>query len=196
MTFIEMTFILMAYLLGGICMGYYLVRFKTGEDIRKQGSGGVGGRNVARILGTPGFVITSSWDTLKGILAVLLARHFGAPEPVVALVLIAVISGHVWPWPLRFHGGRGIATGIGAYLAYSPMLALLFFAILFVLMGLRRGITFSGLMGFLLLPIAAWLLDQPGYTVAAFSGAGVIILFAHRERIRKALGEIRHQREV
>jgi glycerol-3-phosphate acyltransferase PlsY len=47
--------IVISYLLGGVCTGYYLVRFYRGIDIRDQGSGGVGARNVGRVLGRVGF---------------------------------------------------------------------------------------------------------------------------------------------
>lgn len=188
--------ILVAYLLGGVCTGYYFVRFKTKLDIREQGSGGVGARNVGRILGKSGFIATALGDTLKGLLAVMLARRFEVAEPAVALVLVAVIAGHIWPLPLQFRGGRGIATAAGAYLAYDPWLALLLLGITAVLMVFRRGFILSGLASFLLLPLVAYTLKKPGHTVAALAGASVIILFAHRERIRKAFGEARPQREA
>jgi len=196
MTARDLICILIAYLLGGICTGYYLVRFKAHLDIREQGSGGVGARNVGRILGKSGFIITSAGDALKGLLAVVLARRFEVAEPTVALVLVAVVAGHIWPLPLQFRGGRGIATAIGAYLAYDPRLALLLLGITGVLMVFRRGFILSGLAAFLLLPLVAYALKQPGHMVAGLAGSSVIILFAHRERIRKAFGEALPQREA
>lgn len=181
--------IFMAYLLGGICFGYYLVRVKSKIDIRDHGSGGVGARNVGRLLGKPGFMLTLLGDSMKGVVAVLLARRFEVTPPTVSLVLVAVIAGHIWPLPLHFRGGRGIATAIGAYLAYDPHLALLLLVITIVLMVFRRGFILSGLAAFLLLPIVAFALDFPGHAVAALAAASVIILFAHRERIRRAFTE-------
>jgi glycerol-3-phosphate acyltransferase PlsY len=188
--------IIMAYLLGGICTGYYLVRLKAKQDIRDSGSGGVGARNVARILGKPGFIITSLGDGLKGGIAILLARQFNISEPAVSLVLVAVIVGHIWPLPLQFRGGRGIATATGAYIAYDPQLALLLLGTTLILMLFRRGFTLSGLAAILLLPLVAYALDRPGHTVAALAGSAVIILFAHRERIRKVFAEVLPQKEA
>lgn len=181
--------IFMAYLLGGICFGYYLVRFRSKIDIRDHGSGGVGARNVGRLLGKPGFVLTLLGDSLKGVLAILLARRFDVSTPVVSLVLVAVIAGHVWPLTLRFRGGRGIATAIGAYLAYDPRLALLLLVITGVLMMFRREFILSGLAAFLLLPAIVFVMDFPGHTVTALTGSSFIILYAHRERIRQAFAE-------
>ena len=188
--------ILIAYLLGGICTGYYLVRFKTNQDIRDLGSGGVGARNAGRVLGRSGFIITLVGDGLKGLIAVALARNFEVSEPAVALVLVAVIAGHIWPLPLQFRGGRGIATAVGAYLAFDPMLALLLLGTTLVLMVFRRGFIMSGLAAFLILPVLAHGLEMPAPTIAALAGAAVIILFAHRERIRQTFTEALPRREA
>jgi glycerol-3-phosphate acyltransferase PlsY len=196
MTGREIICILVAYLLGGICAGYYLVRFKAKTDVREHGSGGVGARNVGRILGRPGFIITLVSDSLKGALAVMLARRFEVAEPAVSLVLVAVIAGHVWPLPLHFRGGRGISTAIGAYLALDPAVAVLLLGMTLLLMVFRRGFILSGLAAFLLLPGVAHFMEMPGHRVAALTGSAVIILFSHRERIRKAFAEALPQREA
>jgi glycerol-3-phosphate acyltransferase PlsY len=182
--------------MGGICTGYYLVRIKSKMDIREYGSKGVGARNVGRVLGKSGFIITLLGDSLKGLLAVVLALKVGASEPAVALVMVAVIAGHIWPLPLHFQGGRGIATATGAYLAYDVNLALLLLGITAVLMVFHRRFILSGLGAFLLLPPVAHVLDFQGHTVAALSAASLIILFAHRERIRTAFAEYQTHREV
>lgn len=196
MTGKDITCIVIAYLLGGICTGYYLVRLKTGQDIRQTGSGGVGARNVGRLLGKPGFFITLIGDLLKGIVAVLLARKFHASELAVSLVLVAVIAGHIWPLLLQFRGGRGIATAIGAYSVFSPVLALALLGMTLLLMVFRRGFILSGLAAFLILPLVAYMIKLPGYTVAAFAGSSVMIIFAHRERIRKAFAEVSPRKEA
>ena len=188
--------ILIAYLLGSICTGYYLVRLQTGKDIREHGSGGVGARNAGRILGKPGFVITLLGDSIKGLLAVALARHFGLSDPAVSLVLVAVIAGHIWPAPLGFRGGRGISTALGAYLMYDYNLFILLMVITLVLMVFRRGFILSGLAAFVLLPLVAGALHMPGHTVAAMFGASVIILFAHRERIKNAFRDMMPAKEA
>ncbi len=177
--------IVIGYLLGGICFGYYLVRLKCKVDVREHGSGGVGARNVGRMLGWPGFVLTLLGDSLKGVAAIELARYFHISPTALALVLFAVISGHIWPLFLNFRGGRGIATAIGAYLAYDPWIALLLLGLTGVLMIFRRGFILSGLAAFLLLPFVAILLRFPACTVVSLAACSIIILFAHRERIRK-----------
>lgn len=181
--------VLIAYLLGGICTGYYLARLKAGIDIRDSGSGGVGARNVGRMLGRSGFLLTLLGDSLKGVIALLLAHKLHISAWAVGLVAVAVIAGHIWPLTLQFRGGRGIATAIGAFLAYDPHIALLLLGLTSVLMVFRRGFILSGLAAFLLLPLVAAALDFPSHVVGSLAASAAIILYAHRERIRAALAE-------
>ena len=193
----EIICIVMAYLLGGLCTGYYLVRFKAHLDIREMGSGGVGARNVGRILGKSGFIITMLGDSFKGLLAVWLARQFGLAAPAVSLVLLAVIAGHIWPIFLQFRGGRGIATAVGAYLVYDPRVAALLVGITIVLMVFRRGFMISGLAAFLLLPMVAFVWGGfDVHTLVALAGSAVMVLFAHRKYIYKVFGGALPQGEM
>lgn len=176
-----------AYLFGGFCTGYFLVRFKAKLDIRDHGSHGVGARNVGRVLGRGGFIVTLFGDALKGALAIIIARHFEFSEIAVSLVLVAVVVGHIWPFLLNFRGGRGIATAFGGYLALDVQLALWVLVSTIVLLALGRGVILSGLAAFVLLPLIAFLLDLSGHTVAALAGCSVVILYAHGHHLRRAL---------
>jgi glycerol-3-phosphate acyltransferase PlsY len=88
---------------------------------------------------------------------------------------------------LNFRGGRGIATAFGGYLAYDVQLALWLLVSTIVLLALGRGVILSGLTAFVLLPLIAFLLDLSGHTVAALAGCSVVILYAHRLHLRRAL---------
>src|SRR5262249_38527769 len=101
------------YVLGCLTTGYYSVRLRTDQDIRDIGSGSVGARNVGRVLGWPAFWVTLLGDFAKGVAAVWVAQHFTTDYRLVALALIAVVVGHVWPAQLRFHGGNGIPPSLG-----------------------------------------------------------------------------------
>jgi acyl phosphate:glycerol-3-phosphate acyltransferase len=107
---------LAAYALGCFTTGYYLVRWRTGRDIREVGSGSVGARNVGRLLGWRGFLATVLGDFGKGALAVWAARQFTTDDRLVALAMPAVVAGHLWPAQLRFRGGKGMAAALGALL--------------------------------------------------------------------------------
>jgi glycerol-3-phosphate acyltransferase PlsY len=118
-----------AYGLGCLATGYYLVRWRTGDDIRTLGTGTTGAFNVMRRLGAGGFLLTSAGDLLKGVIAVALARLLGADTTGQLLALIAVVIGHNFPVQLRGRGGNGLATLTGALLIFDVALWLLLLAV-------------------------------------------------------------------
>jgi glycerol-3-phosphate acyltransferase PlsY len=176
----------LSYILGSFTTGYYLVRWRLRQDIRETGSGNVGARNVARLLGTPGFAVTSAGDFLKGALAVWIALNFSHDSRLAGLSLLAVVIGHVWPVQLGFRGGKGAATSLGALAMYDFHL-LLAFGILFALfLATLRRFTLAGLFAFACLPLAAlYLAPEPGRAII-ISLLTVIVLLAHRKNL---LGE-------
>src|SRR5947209_17495647 len=108
-----------AYALGCFTTGYYLVRVRTGQDVRDFGSGNVGAKNVGRILGSWAFFATVIVDCAKGAFAVWAARHFTNDPILLCVAVLAVAIGHVWPVQLHFRGGKGIATSLAALLVYD-----------------------------------------------------------------------------
>jgi len=183
----DLVAIVVAYLLGCVAMAYYIVRLRTGQDIRQLGSGTAGGRNAGRVLGRVGFAIVAVGDALKGLLAVLFAHYLGVDEWAMALVMLAVLAGHIWPAQLGFRGGKGAATFIGALAGYNVMIALLtvgFFVLLFVLL---RSFTLAGLLALVLTPFALLLLGQPQVDIVAVAAPVLLVIFAHRENLRTKL---------
>ena len=86
--------VLVSYALGCISVGYYLVRWQTGQDLRELGSGATGGRNTSRVLGKSGAIATGIGDILKGVIAMWVALVFRLEPWALALVMIAVLAGH------------------------------------------------------------------------------------------------------
>ena len=174
-----------SYAIGSLSAGYYLVRLLKGLDIRQEGSGSTCARNVSRMLGTAGFVLTGFLDGLKGGGAVWLARTLASAEWVVAASILAVVCGHIWPIQLRFRGGKGIAPAIGALLIYDPLITLLS-AIVFVLalVGLRN-VTLGGLAAVVVFPVVAFGLVRPLEELVLTTALAVLILFAHRMNLRE-----------
>src|SRR5262249_22050721 len=105
-----------AYALGCFTTGYYLVKLRTGQDVRELGSGTVGAKNVGRVLGWPGFVLTVLGDFAKGAFAVWAVKYFTTDDHMLMLAILAVVAGHVWPVQLLFRGGKGVATSLGGLL--------------------------------------------------------------------------------
>ena len=186
----ELTFILLAYFLGCFTSGYYWVRWRSGIDLRHEGSGTLGARNAGRLLGSAGFTVTLLLDVTKGALAVTLASYFGLrPEAIIA-VIVAVVAGHIWPIQLRFHGGKGIATSLGALFAYDALIIAILALVFLPLLALFRNFTLNGLLAFSLLPLAVFVCGLGNTAVAATSFLAIIILIAHRKNIREEFARI------
>jgi glycerol-3-phosphate acyltransferase PlsY len=130
--------VVLAYLLGCVNGGYYLVRLRTGEDLRDLGSGTLGARNTGRALGRAGFAVAMVWDVLKGVGAVGLATLLApAAAPVAA---VAVVLGHLLPIQLGLRGGKGLATSLGAVAALAPVAAVAALGLAAILLTVtRRG---------------------------------------------------------
>src|SRR5271165_6553534 len=113
--------LLVAYLLGAIPFGYLLVKWKTGADVRSAGSGNIGATNVLRTTGTAAGIATLLLDIAKGYFAVWLAGRLMDYSPVwMSAAALAVMAGHAYPVFLGFHGGKAVASFIGAFLCLTP----------------------------------------------------------------------------
>ena len=104
---------LISYLLGSISPAYFLGKLLRGIDIRKYGSGNAGTINVFKVLGTGPGILTLVFDCSKGILALALAYAFGLSFPLVCVAGFCSILGHIFPFYLKFQGGKGGATTYG-----------------------------------------------------------------------------------
>lgn len=182
--------IVSAYLIGCFTTGYYLVRLVTGQDVRAVSSGNVGSRNVGRLLGTKGFVITFIGDAGKGLLAVWLARHFGESYFMQLIALTAVTAGHIWPIQLRCRGGKGFATFAGGLLMLDPLILLAGLLLCAVIYPLVRRTTKTGLVALAFSPVVMALTRLRGNQslfsadVSLYVLLVVMILYAHRSNIR------------
>lgn len=177
--------LLLSYLLGCFNTGYYLVRWRTGEDVRKHGSGNAGATNAWRMLGAWAFAVALIGDAGKGALAVFLAGWLTGGDPwAMALAVPAVVAGHIWPVQLRFRGGEGIATSFGAILTLDPLVMGIICLVALVLILLTRSRALVGVVGLLILvPLAFYL----GRSTAEVVGLLVLlpeVAWAFRRHIR------------
>jgi glycerol-3-phosphate acyltransferase PlsY len=183
----EWTWVGLSYFLGCFTAGYYWTRWKTGQDIRQLGSGNVGARNVGRVLGHWGFTITFLLDFLKGVLAVAGAQKLGLSSTAIVLTIGAVVAGHIWPIQLRGLGGKGIATSLGALLAYDPILVLCQIMVFLPVIAILRSFTLSGMVAFAVGPLVAFLAGLENVEVVAAALPAILVLLAHRKNIREEI---------
>src|SRR5262245_37280951 len=152
----EIISLILAYLLGSIPFGYLIVRLTSGADIRKTGSGGTGATNVSRKAGKAAGVVTLALDAMKGAAAVLVARWLtgeAGTSWVVAAAAALVVVGHCFPVWLKFKGGKGVATGLGVFLAIAPWAALAALAVFIVVVWRTRYISLGSIIAAAFLPL-------------------------------------------
>jgi len=178
---------LAAYLLGSIPFGYLLYRLRGGPDIRSTGSGNIGATNVFRAAGFLTAAATFLLDAGKGYLAVFLADRLtsGTAQPM-ALAIVLVMAGHCFPVFLKFRGGKGVATGLGAFLAISPVAVLICMTIFAGVMGVWRYASLASILAAAVFPFVLLVLGgfPDPILIAAFAGA-VLITARHRANIQR-----------
>jgi glycerol-3-phosphate acyltransferase PlsY len=114
-------FLITSYLLGSIPTAYLVAKWLYKADIRRYGSGQVGGSNIFRSFSKPTGIAVSLFDAGKGALMVWISHFLGMGTAMQIAIGLAVIIGHNWPVFLRFNAGRGLATTIGVGLYFLPL---------------------------------------------------------------------------
>ncbi len=183
--------LVMGYLIGSIPTGYLIVKAKTGEDIRKVGSGSTGATNVKRVLGKKWFFIVMILDAIKGALPVVLAALFlhayaqYGITPVAAAV--AVLVGHSKSIFLKFTGGKSVASGVGTIIALCWPVGLIIAAIWGIITWISKYVSLGSIIALAISPFLMWAFKQPlGYIAYAAVGA-VYIIWLHRENIKRLI---------
>mgnify|MGYP000116291083 CR=1 FL=1 len=174
------------YLFGCIQTAYILGKIIAGIDIRQQGSGNAGASNVVTVLGLKYGVITGVADILKGVLPVVIVRALYPATPALAYAAgMAAIIGHIFPFYLKFRGGKGVATLMGMMLAYDLRLGLLFIAVILGVVLVVDYIAIGSLTVFTLLPIVTFRLRLPLWCQVAAILLAVIAYIKHAENVQR-----------
>jgi glycerol-3-phosphate acyltransferase PlsY len=179
MTGIDILAIVIAYLLGAIPFGYLIAKRAQGSDIRESGSGSIGATNVMRSVGRAPGVATLLLDVGKGFAAVLVAKQLSHDQLLtVVLASFAAIAGHVFPVFLQFRGGKGVATGVGVYLAVAPKAVLAVLVIWVIVVAIWRYVSLGSILGTAAFPLCAYVIYRPPLTTALgiIAGATLIVL--------------------
>ena len=179
--------LVIAYLLGGIPTGFLLVKLKTGHDVRAVGSGNIGATNVHRTAGLAAGIATLILDAAKGWLAVWIAyRLSNGSTAWASAAAICVLLGHIFTPFLKFKGGKGVATFLGAFLFLSPGAIAAVTLVFIVAVALLRMISLGSILAAFTFPLAVWLISQPAWPLmSAAVVCCLLVLFRHVENAKR-----------
>ena len=194
-----------AYLIGSIPFSFLVVRLVAGRDLREEGSGNVGATNVARTAGKLPGIIALLLDIAKGYAAIAFARWMVAQpgwpfeagaspwqsrEFWIALAGVIAVLAHMYPVWLRFHGGKGVATAGGVFLAMNAIVvagAVIVFAIVVIL---SRFVSLASIVTAASIPLLMRFLvrDAPFWHIVASIAIAIAVIAKHHSNIARLAG--------
>ncbi len=189
---LEIILVVLAYLLGSIPSGLIVGKLGYGIDIRKHGSGNLGGTNTFRTLGKKAGIIVTLADILKGTLAASLALIFGGDIHPLLLGVVAVI-GHMYPVFAGFKGGKAVATSGGVLLFYHPLLfvtaVLVFFLALYLTKYVSLSSILTGIYAVLFSILSSILYEMDIPLIIVITILALFVIYRHRANIKRILNK-------
>ena len=180
----EAIVIIVSYLVGSVPSGV-IIGGIAGVDVRKTGSGNIGATNVARVLGKGIGAVTLLADAAKGFLPVLVALRLGFDYVGAAGVAIAAFLGHLYPIYLRFRGGKGVATALGALLVLAPLATLILVVVFGCVVLISRIVSLGSITAAFAAPVILWLLSYPPPLVGMGTFFGAMVILRHHANIQR-----------
>ncbi|WP_367915602.1 glycerol-3-phosphate 1-O-acyltransferase PlsY [Leadbetterella sp. DM7] len=178
----------LAFLIGSVPTAYWYAKYVHHLDIRQHGSGNIGATNSLRVLGKKAGIIVLFIDMLKGLIPVLIAGKLGFTPENILLTGVFSVLGHLFSPFVGFKGGKGIATGFGVILAFSPWAALISIAVFGIVLYFSRYVSLGSVCGVL----AFWVYtcfqagNSPKMLIIATVLAALLII-SHRKNLARLL---------
>ncbi len=175
------------YLLGSVPFAVIVSRAFRLADPRSFGSGNPGATNVLRSGSKSAALLTLIGDAAKGWLAMFIAAKVGAGATAIAVAGVAAFLGHVFPFTLRFRGGKGVATALGVLLGFSGAVAGITAAIWLSVVVFTRYSSLAALAAAAAAPFVSWGVLANAETTLAVTLMCVVLVYRHKSNIRKLL---------
>jgi acyl phosphate:glycerol-3-phosphate acyltransferase len=191
-----------AYLVGSIPFSFLVVKLVSGADIREHGSQNVGATNVARTAGKIPGIVALILDIVKGYAAVATARWivarpewpFAAGTNVwesrefwIALAGLIAVLAHMYPLWLRFHGGKGVATAMGVFLALDPIVVLACVIVFAIVVIASRFVSLASIVAAASAPLFFRFLanDAPFWRIVISIAISLAVIVKHHSNIAR-----------
>jgi acyl phosphate:glycerol-3-phosphate acyltransferase len=183
MLMLNILFVLLAYLLGSIPFGYLLTRHYTGKNILELGSRTMGSTNVGRIVGKKASLFTQLLDMAKGLLPVAVYLLIAGHDSFIYGLALASIIGHDFSVFLKFKGGKGVNTTLGASVLIAPIPVFIAVAIYFIVKGLYKYVSLGSIILGISLPLIDLIFHGVTATFYYLLVCTILIIISHRANI-------------
>jgi glycerol-3-phosphate acyltransferase PlsY len=188
---VEIFFCLIAYLAGSIPFGYLFTKKYTGKNIRELGSGNIGSTNVKRVAGGKIALYTQLCDMAKGFLPVGIVWFLQTynivafDEFFIYAVALASILGHNFSIFLKFKGGKGVNTTLGASLLLSPIAVLTSVLVYYIIKWSTKYVSLGSICLAISLPIVVLVQHKSNFLFYYFVTCFVLITLRHIPNIMR-----------
>jgi len=193
MSFYHWMLLVLAYLSGAVPYGYLLTRKSTGLNILKEGSGNIGSTNVGRIAGKTVALQVQLLDMMKGLLPVALVLFLDTmvrmdfPDYFVFLVALLTIIGHNFSVFLRFRGGKGVNTTLGASVLLAPISVFSSVAVYFLVKWQLKFVSAGSIALALFLPLSGFLFSPNKLIHFYLLVCCLLILLRHTGNLKRLI---------
>jgi len=176
-----------AYLIGSIPFGVVAAKIFNVQDPRMAGSGNIGFTNVLRVSGKKAGFLTLAGDSGKGFLVSSLGKHLIIQDDWIFILALAVIIGHMFSCFLSFHGGKGVATGLGTIFGLDGWLGLILLLIWLGIFLIWRYSSASAIGAFAFFPVLIYGFSY-SWDMGVFSlCVSFLIIVRHKDNIVRML---------
>ena len=179
--------LVLSYLLGSIPNGLIFGQLIWHKDLRNFGSGNIGATNAWRVIGKPAGFLIFFLDFFKGALSVYLAEKFLNEPTLFILAGLFAIIGHSFSIFLKFHGGKGVATGLGVIAMLMPKTTIIVFLVWLAIVYFTRYVSLGSTVAAALVPIFAWIFDSPREFIIFGVIIAIFIIIRHKSNIVRLL---------
>lgn len=179
--------IIASYFIGAIPTGVVLAKALSGKDIRQEGSGNIGATNVTRVLGKKLGALTLAGDLLKGFLPVCIGSYLVPSLSVVCLMGLAAFLGHLFPVYLGFKGGKGVATALGVFLYFAPLVIFIEVVVFVAVVGIWKYVSLGSLIAAASMPLLLLIIGSSKPVVLLSIAFALLIFIKHKANIQRLL---------
>jgi len=186
--------VVLSYLIGAIPFGYIIVKKYSNINIQEFGSGNIGSTNVNRAIGKKGAILTQLLDILKGLIPALIvllitrnALVKGLPSNIILFVAFSTILGHDFTPFLKFRGGKGVNTTMGASLIVAPLSTVLSFLVYIISRKIGKFVSVGSLLIGISLPLFSFILYGISNILLYSACSGILLIIRHKDNIFRLL---------